>query len=111
VVSDAVLRMLEERRLREDKELAGREYQRSIEIREAFFEGWAMGMDEREPDEAWRSSRARERLLRPLPEGTFCRCGSAKFRAAAMSDDWICDRCLRPALQKPKPPPRPRKRR
>lgn len=74
MVTDALLRLRHEAKLRTDQAFAERERRRYDEVTAAFYEGMAAGNDalwhERPPEDYWLESDARQRLYAgpPRPE-------------------------------------------
>lgn len=74
MISDALKRMMYERKLREDEAFCEREAQRLEEVKAAFYEGMSAGWDglwlERPPDDYWLESDTRRNLYAgpPMPE-------------------------------------------
>lgn len=74
MVSDALKRLMYERKLREDEAFCEREARRLAEVRAAFFEGMEAGNDalwmERPPEDYWLESDSRRNLFAgpPKPE-------------------------------------------
>lgn len=73
--------------------------QRRDEMRAAFEEGFKNGsydLWDRNIDQAWRESRARQKLA-TLPVPDRCpSCGGKEFQLAVMGEFMLCATCIRP---------------